>query len=463
MKRVVANIKASIICKNIAPIENLHSEISSSSLKYAIFANNGSGKTFISRLFRLLEHDEALLEDDNGTPLTDAYLTYGSDDAEFSFQIKDEISVKENINIRLQVGVKPNIPPTNYIYHTFNQDYVEKNIKELDYIKNADEESMQGFILGKANIDVSDDKKKLEELKTLGKTTKGSIEQSIEKYKAKNISSIANITRLGEYHKLNFSDIFNWRGESISIEKTVDEYMRDYDKIKSVPENLSNIPEVTIPIFDNVKDEILEIQKVLSQEYTLGQFAEEFKLKIKEKQEFIEKGLAIANDHICPFCERPYDEAASALVDSYTKYLQDQEAKTVKQLGGYRKYLIGLITAIKDKEGETDRQIKLFNEYKTKYIASFEKEELKCLEIDEVVHNIEDIISLISEKMKDISVSQRLSNQHLDNTGMLLGNVVKEVLSNNEKVKSINGRIEHLSEENKNVRKYMPSCVCVFM
>lgn len=450
----MANIKTSIICKNIAPLESLQREISSSSLRYAIFANNGSGKTFISRLFRLLEHDDTLLEDNNGRLVTDAYLTYGCNDGEFSFRVTDETSDKENIKIHLKAGEKPDIPTTSYIFHTFNQDYVERNIKELGYIKNADDESMQGFILGKANIDVSEDKKKLEDLEKLGKATKESIEQAIEKYKTEKISSIAYITKLGEYKKLNFSGVFNGEEESIpSLEKTVDEYIRDYDKIKSVPENLPNAPEVAIPTFDNVKDELLAIQKMLSQEYTLGNFADGFKAKIKEKQEFIEKGLAIAKDHICPFCERPYDEAASALVDSYTEYLQDQEAKTIKQLGEYRKYLADLITMIKDKEKETDRQIRIFNEYKNKYIASFEKEELKALGIDEGVQNIEDIISLISDKTKDISISQLLSNQHLDKLRAILDNLVKDISSNNEKVKSINGKIARLSKEIRSVRE----------
>ena len=83
----MANIHTSIICKNIAPLVDLKYNISSSSLKFAIFANNGSGKTFISRLFRLLENDETLLIDGAGNNITDAYLTYGKTTGEFSLNI----------------------------------------------------------------------------------------------------------------------------------------------------------------------------------------------------------------------------------------------------------------------------------------------------------------------------------------------------------------------------------------
>ena len=53
-------IKTEINCQNIAPIKSLNKEISSSSLKFGVFANNGSGKTFISRMFRLTENSEEL-------------------------------------------------------------------------------------------------------------------------------------------------------------------------------------------------------------------------------------------------------------------------------------------------------------------------------------------------------------------------------------------------------------------
>ena len=59
-------ITTTIKCQNIAPIENLTREIKSGSLKMGVFANNGSGKTFLSRLFRLTEKQDELILDENG-------------------------------------------------------------------------------------------------------------------------------------------------------------------------------------------------------------------------------------------------------------------------------------------------------------------------------------------------------------------------------------------------------------
>lgn len=458
----MANIKTIIKCKHIAPLENLQHEVRSSSLKFAIFANNGSGKTFVSRLFRLLENDDTLLEDGSGHNITDAYLTYGYNDGDFCFQITDDESVKEDINIHIQAGVKPTVPSTYYIFHTFNQDYVEKNIRELDFIKNADEEGMQGFILGKAHIDVSDDKKKLEALKTAGKTKKESIVQFVEKFKNEKISKIYNITRLNEYKELNPSNILKWDGKpAYELEKTVDEYIRDFDKIKSVPENLSNVPEVSIFTVD---DKIIEsIQAMLQKEYTLSEFSEDFKLKIKSKQEFVETGLSIGKNDICPFCERPYDKDALALVDLYTKYLTDQEAKTIKQLSKFCKDVSDLIAIIKDKEKETNKQIKIFNEYKTKYIASFEKEDLNDLNIEGCIKIAEDFIWNISEKAKNISIPQNISDQQIREFKVTIDNILKLISSNNKKINSMNGIISRINEENKNVRKNICRATFVYL
>lgn len=450
------DIKTTITCNNIAPLEHLQYEIKSSSLKFAIFANNGSGKTFISRLFRLLEHDDTLLIDEKGRILTDAYLTYGQNHGNFALKIietKDNTATtKEDINIQIHAGAQPLLPLTNYIFHTFNQDYVDKNIRALDYIKDADDESMQGFILGKTHIDVSDDKKKLEELKQAGKEKQEEIISFIENYKTKHLSQIANITRLNEYKTLSPANVLGWDGKHLhSMTKSVDEYIKDYDKIKSVPENLSSISEVIIPNIDDNKIET--IKDMLAKAYTLSNFKEDFKSKIKGKQSFIEEGLTLSSpDNVCPFCERPYDEDALALIDLYTNYLNDQEATTIKQLDFYYKHLSDLITLLKELDKDSSKQIKLFNDYKTKYIVSLENEALAEFNITNAISYIEQLQALLQDKKKNISVSHIVQNDLLVNLKKELKNIVDVVSHNNEKIKIMNGKIIRISEENKNIR-----------
>lgn len=76
-------ISISIKCENIAPIQSLNRTINVNSLKIGIFANNGSGKTFISRLFRLLEPKKI----DSNTISTDSLIRFGTSKGHFSFKV----------------------------------------------------------------------------------------------------------------------------------------------------------------------------------------------------------------------------------------------------------------------------------------------------------------------------------------------------------------------------------------
>lgn len=448
----MANIHTSIICKNIAPLVDLKYNISSSSLKFAIFANNGSGKTFISRLFRLLENDETLLIDGAGNNITDAYLTYGKTIGEFSLNISDDISCRENLRINLEQGTKPIIPTSNYIYHTFNQDYVDKNIRELDYIKDAADENMQGFILGKAHIDVSDDKKKLEDFKQLWQSKQQEIITNIDNYKLNHISQIANITRLNEYKILESATILQWDGKQLyELEKTVEDYIKDFDKIKSIPENLPFIPEISISHIDD--NRIAVIQEMLSTAYSLSHFKDDFKSKIKDKQVFIEDGLRLSNENICPFCERPYDDQAIELIDLYTEYITDNEASVIKQLDAHYKYLLDFISKLKEMDKQSDKVIKSFNDYKTRYIVSLENVTLHEYDINAAISYIEQILSLLNEKKKNISIPHILSDDLLSSFRSTLILVVDTINENNKMVKLMNKKIERISEENKSARK----------
>ena len=60
------NITAQIKCENLAPIENLTKTIQSGTLKLAIFANNGTGKSFLSEAFQLTEFRRYPLKDEEG-------------------------------------------------------------------------------------------------------------------------------------------------------------------------------------------------------------------------------------------------------------------------------------------------------------------------------------------------------------------------------------------------------------
>lgn len=442
-----------INCQNIAPIENLTREIKSSSLKIGVFANNGSGKTFLSRLFRLTEKQDELVLDENDKSPTDKLLTFGKNIGTFSFKITDKDgNVKDDFSISVTKGQIPTIPDTKYLYHTFNQDYVEQNIRVLGYEKDSD---IQGFILGKVNIDLKDNEDNLAKIEKEGKTLSEQVEKEINTYVEENISHIQNIKRLSEYAYLKPNEIFQGVDKDLyEVSKNIDELFADYNKIKSVPENLADIENVDRINIDFTS--LKEIKENLSKEFSLSSLAEDFKQKIKSKQVFVETGMELLSeidDNTCPFCEQDLQEHALSLIDNYTKYINDTEAKTIKQFKGNIELLSKIIDLFKSIENANSKRMNSFNEYKSKYIPSSEDIELGSIDIEEAKISIQVLIDIIEEKLKDISKSIPVENSTIENiekNQTLLNSIID---SNNEQIDLINAKKNRIGEENKTVRK----------
>ena len=283
-------IKIYFGCQHIAPIENIQREFHVGSLKVGIYANNGCGKTFISRLFRLLELPQKILVlDENGCSPTDPLIRFGYNTGSFVFKITNKDGdVEENKTLKIQMNDIPANSISSYLYHVFNLDYVEENIRVLNYEKDSD---IKGYILGKANIDLTDDENKLKRIENDGVNLRSHIESSIQTYIAKNIDAIRDIKRLQEYKDfLNLEAILNYNNKEKAIcSKTVEELLADYDKVKSIPENLPDIS-----LIDNVSIDVGIIEQIvedLTKSYSLSSFSDEFKAKIQNKQSFIEEGV----------------------------------------------------------------------------------------------------------------------------------------------------------------------------
>ena len=450
----MSKVKVKLQCTNIAPLTNLYNEFENNSLKIGVFANNGCGKTFISRMFRLLEKTGINGDKEIGQIIdTDRLITLGKSNASFGFTISDENGViKENININLTRLNTPTIPTTNYLYHVFNQDYVEDNIRALGY---EHKEDVQGFILGKTNIDITDDTTKLAALNKERTELHNNIETKINTFIDKQIASIANIKRLNEYGQLVSAEVFLTHGESLKqqVAKSFSDYIADYDKIKSVPENLGDLEDV--PLFHFDKGLFVEIVTILSTAYTLSHFADEFKSEMRNKQDFIEKGLELLKEsnETCPFCKQKLNADAFVLIDKYNEFVNNEESKTIKRI----QYLIQEID-IKRKElsatkSKNDGVSNRFNEYKLKYIPSCEQKALLSIDIKEVDGSLENLKKALEEKKNDISRVIPVQSKIIDDIAQQILSITKTIESNNALVAEINWKKNAIGEESKTVRR----------
>jgi len=221
-------IKVEIECTNIAPLVTLKEKLNTGSLKYGVFASNGSGKTFMSRMFRLTEKTEEHEIDDAGKSTTDRLITRGKTKGSFKFKITDTSGeIKEDISIDIEKGRIPLIPDTKYIYHTFNQDYVEKNIRTLNFDKDSD---VQGYILGKINIDLNTEEAELAKLKEENIQLTKQIESDISTYVREKIRPIRDINRINEFKNLEAVKIYqNIDSPPLTVSKSMELLLDDYN------------------------------------------------------------------------------------------------------------------------------------------------------------------------------------------------------------------------------------------
>lgn len=451
-------IVTKIDCKNLAPIEYLSKEIKTDSLKMAIFANNGTGKSFLSSIFRLTERPNESLVDEEGKVKTDKFVSFGATQSDFSFKITDKDgSISEDFKIAIQKKSIPQIPKTKYIYHTFNEDYIDENIKMLDYEK---ESNIQGFILGKLNIDVSDEKNELKSKEEEQKSLTKMVQTEITQFVLGRLGKIANISRLTEYKYLNYDKIFNSIDSPFdNVSKTFKELMNDYNNVKAVPEDLKDIDNIKTIEYE--PDSFQTIASALSTQYNLSSFADDFKKKVKNKQNFIEQGMLLkGEENICPFCEQEFDKKTLFLIDQYTRYLQDEEAKSIKAFNAQNSKLEELTKNIEIANNKNNARINEFNVYKTKYIPSMKDDDLKTLNINEAKEKIGLFTTYINQKIENISTTITVENELVEDIISTIDSINSDIRSNNGKIAIINDKKNKISDENINIRREM--CKVVF-
>lgn len=419
------DIKVALRCINYAPFSNLTCEIPLKSLKFCIYADNGAGKTFLSKAFQLTESKDTILSDD--------YISFGENSASVEFKIKDGANVIDSFNLSYNKGQNVDIElPSKYIFHTFNQSYVEENLRSRQYDKEGE---IDGYILGKTNIDISEENGEKNKLEATNIELMAKLTKEISLYKEK-LNSIPNIRRLNEYSILSVESIIESIMAPVEVAKDFDDYMSDYDKIKSIPEAITPIQAPNIFEYDDLS--FKDIDTILKQKFSISSFAEKFKEKMQQKGAFIEEGLRIKGEHhLCPFCEQDIS-AKKELIDQYVAYFNNEEAQTIKILKNYIAKLQSLKSRLNNKQQDCERSQLTFCEYTTKYISTINQDAFTKISYNSALANIDRLIQIIENKISNISVSQIADKE--------ITVVDQEILKNNDYIKS-NG--QHISLINK--------------
>ena len=435
----MAELTIGLEIENIGPHDKIIFKEKTLSLKTGIYANNGSGKTFISRLFRLIENPIS--------QNSDKLLSFTKNIGKMKFEISDGTN---NKTLQLNIN-KGNIPIISsslpFIFHVFNSDYIQDNIEALKYKPDGD---IEGYILGKTQIDLTKEKKELE-----GKNKDLYTKNEEFKQRVNNQKIVLDDRDLGirknisEYLNFTIENIFRKSDLGYIEEKSFEELRKENTTLNTLPDDLSNVMLNNI----NISTDFFEnLESILKQSYSKSHFAEEFKTKIKSKQEFIENGLKIIEKSTCPFCEQTFDKNALELIDTYTKYLADEEAKIISQIDNVMKKVDESKKQIDSIYKNSLKSKTDFDDIK-KYLPSFKEQNIEVLQDSKSLEDdFNAIILILNNKKSDITKSVSIE-KNIKNVEAFKKKNNNIATDNNKKIDLINKAKNNTNSEKLNIKK----------
>ncbi len=440
----MAELTIGLDIENIGPHVKIDFTGKTSSLKTAIYANNGSGKTFISRLFRLIENPI----NQNSDKLLSFTKNQGKMKFEVKFKEEKKPEVIKSFELKIDKNASPIISsPLPFIFHVFNSDYVHENIEDWGYKPDG---NIEGYILGKTQINLTKEKKELEEKNKELAPKDEEFKERVNKQKIiLNDKDLGIKKNTSEYTSFTIENIFRKNNLGYVEEKSFEELKKENTTLNTLPDDLLDVP---LNNFD-IKIEFLnDLEQTLKHSYSKSHFAEEFKIKIKSKQGFIESGLKLKIDNKCPFCEQAFDKNALELIDTYTKYLANEEAKIISQIDTLIKKVDELKKEINSSYNNSLKSKTYFDDVK-RYLPSFKEQNIEVLQDSKTLEDdFNTIISILNNKKNDISksVSIEIHIKNIENFKTENNNVA---IDNDKKIDGLNKAKNNTNIEKLNIKK----------
>lgn len=379
----------SLVAKNIGPHKDFNLCEKVNSNKIVFYANNGTGKTFLSRTFRLAEEPKKNADD---------LITVHKKEAEFSFKIVNDNLTKE-LSVKLNRGNEPIVNNNSgLIFHVFNSDYVNEQIVPNNYTPDGE---IDGYIIGKEQIDLSEEKNKEETLRGIIKKYDERIDKYIDSLRKK-LTDEGVHGRTTEMSLITREELH--RGKIYDDVRTSEQVTCELEKLAQMPEELQDI---SLPVWSYERSCLDDILIELSVSHSKSEWDEEFVKYYNDNREFITKGLdnPILEKEVCPFCKRELESDALELVKMYSAYREDKESKIVDMFNRYKKALDDLFNAIKNWCHQTSSAQTRFEKFK-EYFPSLKSIQITNIEIDEYQQQpFDSLKEAINNKIKDLTLS----------------------------------------------------------
>ena len=405
--------------------------------KVAIYSANGQGKTCLSRMFRAAEV--------GADTLTDSNITQGQNDGVFEFVTRNSSGDAASETV-LRVGKHRGaaatiINPTGLLFHVFNSDYVKLNLESVSYSPSG---QIDGYIVGKDNIDVSDKKDRLKVLFDEGNEMKGEVQAAINQAQTELVA--LGVTRTTtEFRNMTYENICDLPLAENAYDEKLDEYM----VLKDLPDDL---PQLDVLRFQAPQLDFSSLLDTIAKAHTRASFTDDFLAEISGKIGFVTEGMRLSGSgQKCPFCGREYDNDARKLLHLYGEYLDGQEARIVNglraietQIDALHTSYVQLVSAHVSLVKEYDKRKMGFADYKDSSLADLPSIE----ELDELVQQAR---ALIAIKCQDISIAQ--DTTPIESLATLVANVGTVIASVNDSIVGLNSATQRLKRLKADLRK----------
>lgn len=360
-----------------------------------LFANNGSGKTSVTRALELLIHRNSHIS---------KYQTINSS---VSPNIEFELSDR-----KVSINSTDTLPQLPFKIEVYNSDFLQDNAplnKEFG-LKKLDDETivLEGSGVGEETQEIeklNKEKKEAEErlnqignFKDIDNINKDAdikkelinienADKDIEKVR-KNITSTSIQIRLDDFEiqKEQINDISKFNYD----DKKLVRIQKDFDELDIAMKKFDSLGEIFLPklIYKNKKDDFNWLFN-FDVEKEAGEVSEKVKLHISNiGRKFIEDGMKIVDDNTCPFCTQPIE---NGIIGEYTNYFNE----SIKRFNS-------LSSSV---EVELIDEVKKWDELKKNTISNFENFQPFLENFDENKTKLE---NSIFEMIKEINQLEKL-------------------------------------------------------
>lgn len=435
---------------NIGPHKNLDFNCNVRTNKIAYYAANGVGKTFISRMFGLVEKEQLKTEKNmeyipQENINVDNLLSLDNGNLATNGNMILKIDGKE-LNIVLKQGASPEIDNgTGYLFHVFNSEYVKLNVEPLNYEMNGE---ISGYIVGQEEIDLTKDKEHLikisEEINNISTYIETEIEKAKEELRKEGVFQTTK-----EYKNLNWANLQN--SECIESGSSFSEIVKKLDFLAKIPEDL---PPISVPKFDIDSSVFDDILVLLNTRYPMKNWDQEFIIRLKENQSFFEKGIELSGTgDNCPFCKQKYNQDALLLIKRYKEYLKDKEAEVGRQILKAKSTIHDVIERTDKYNNDVLTACNQLNRIKT-YFPSLAFCNLYALDlVAEFKSAIDNILESLEHKAVDISWVPNDVNHQMKKIKFIIRSEIEKSIKNKMLIITINQKKSDTNKERLMLRR----------